>query len=106
MWSRDVHPVVTDEDSLDDLLDELESHGDLTAAEQVVTIRMDERRYGKAMTIVEGFEGDVDVKSLASELKRTLGTGGTTDADGIELQGDHAEQVAKLLRERGFAVDE
>ena len=97
-----------DEDSSDvaGLPDELGIDEDLGRADQRLTIRVDERTYGKAMTIVEGFdESSVDVTDLASDLKRNLATGGTVDDGRIELQGDHRERVHDLLDERGFPVD-
>lgn len=102
--------VVTDvsnDDSLDDLLDELDSHDDLEHAQQALSIRMEKRRYGKPVTIVEGFDlPKGDVKSIASDLKSAMGTGGTVDEGRIELQGDHRDRVPDLLRERGFDVRE
>lgn len=79
---------------------------DLARAEQHATIRTESRRYGKPVTIVEGLDPhDVNLKKLASELKKTLGTGGTVDEGAIELQGKHVERVAGLLRDRGYQVD-
>ncbi|MFP4591409.1 MAG: translation initiation factor [Halobacteriales archaeon] len=73
--------------------------------EQTITIRVDERRFGKQMTIVEGFDTDtVDVGSLASELKSALACGGTVDGDRIELQGEHRQRVEEELEKRGFTV--
>ncbi|WP_350355398.1 translation initiation factor [Haloglomus halophilum] len=83
---------------------ELGIDDDLARADASLRIRLEKRRYGKPVTIVEGFD-DVDLAALASELKRALGTGGTVDEDSIELQGDHADRVPALLRERGFTVD-
>ena len=94
-----------EEDSLDDLLDELDAHGDLDTAEQLLTIRMEKRRYGKPVTIVEGFDlPNSEIQSIASELKGSMGTGGTVDDGRIELQGDHRDRVPELLRDRGFQI--
>jgi translation initiation factor 1 len=98
---------VPDNDSIDDLLDDLDAHGDLETAEQVLSIRTETRRYGKPVTIVEGFDlSNPEVKSIASQLKSSLGTGGTADENRIELQGDHRKTVPTLLREQGFDVQE
>jgi len=88
------------------LPDELGIDEDLGRAEQRLTVRTEERTYGKAMTIVEGFDdSSVDLSDLASQLKRKLATGGTVDDGRIELQGDHRERAADLLRDEGFQVD-
>ncbi len=98
---------VSNDDGLDDLLDELDTHGDLDAAEQVLRIRTESRRYDKPVTIVEGFDlPKSEIESLASDLKSAMGTGGTVDEGRIELQGDHRDRVPDMLRDRGFAVRE
>ena len=87
------------------LPDELDIDGDLARADQRVSIRVDERRYGKAMTIVEGFDDSTtDVSDLASDLKSKLATGGTVSDGRIELQGDHRNRLPDLLEERGFEL--
>jgi translation initiation factor 1 len=94
-----------DSSSLSGLPDELGVDEDLGRAEQQLTVRTEERTYGKAVTVVEGFdESGVDLQALASELKSRLATGGTVDDGRIELQGDHADRVPDLLREQGFDV--
>ncbi|SIR92052.1 SUI1 family translation initiation factor [Natronorubrum thiooxidans] len=98
---------MANDDELDDLLDELDSQGDLETSQQVLSIRMESRRYGKPVTIIEGFDLNTDeIKATASELKGSLGTGGTVDDDRIELQGDHRDRVPELLRDHGFDVQE
>ena len=98
---------MSNDDELDDLLDELDSQGDLETSQQVLSIRTESRRYDKPVTIVEGFDLETDeIKSIASDLKSSMGTGGTVDDDRIELQGDHRDRVPDLLRERGFDVRE
>ncbi|WP_134670655.1 translation initiation factor [Halorussus marinus] len=96
-----------DEDisSVSGLPDELGIDEDLGRAEQQLSVRTEERTYGKAVTVVEGFdESNVDLQELASELKSKLATGGTVDDGRIELQGDHADRVPDLLDEQGFEV--
>ncbi|ELY65827.1 SUI1 family translation initiation factor [Natrinema versiforme] len=98
---------MAEDDDLDDLLDELDSQGDLETSQQVVSIRTESRRYDKPVTIIEGFDlTQSEVESTASELKSSIGTGGTVDDGRIELQGDHRDRVPDLLRDRGFDVRE
>jgi translation initiation factor 1 len=88
------------------LPDELGIDEDLGRAEQRLTIRTEERTYGKAVTIVEGFDdSSVDLGDLASTLKSDLATGGTVEEGRIELQGDHRERATDLLRDEGFRVE-
>lgn len=78
---------------------------DILAIEaSVVAVRVDARRYGKKVTIVDGFDGAVDVDALAKELKQHLGTGGTSKDGAVELQGDHREKAKAYLRQRGYTV--
>ena len=98
---------MADEDDLEELLEELDTQGDLETAEQVLSLRIEKRRYDKPVTIIEGFDlPQSELKSTASALKSALGTGGTVDEDRIELQGDHRDRVPDLLRERGFETRE
>jgi len=62
-------------------------------------------RRGKAVTVVRGLDlAAADLADLASDLKRACGTGGSVKDGAIEVQGDKRDQVAELLRERGFRV--
>ena len=98
---------MSNDDELDDLLDELDSQGDLETSQQVLSLRTESRRYDKPVTIIEGFDlPESEIESTASELKSSLGTGGTVTEGRIELQGDHRDRVPDLLRERGFEVRE
>ncbi|WP_152043311.1 translation initiation factor [Salinigranum salinum] len=77
---------------------------DLDRATQALTIRTEERRYGKHMVVIAGFDDSVEPESLASELKSALGTGGTVKEGHIEIQGDHEVRIRDLLTERGYQI--
>lgn len=62
-------------------------------------------RKGKTATIVDGFgENDEEAGSVARELKRRLGTGGSSRGGEILIQGERREEVAAILREMGYRV--
>ena len=69
-----------------------------------LVVRLDSRRYGKNMTIIEGFDSAVDVAAIAKDLKEHLGTGGTVKDGHIELQGDHRKAVRARLEQKGYTV--
>ncbi|MDQ2050399.1 translation initiation factor [Natronolimnohabitans sp. A-GB9] len=96
---------MANDDELDDLLEELDSQGDLETSQQVLSIRTESRRYDKPVTIIEGFDLErSELESIASDLKSSVGAGGTVDDGRVELQGDHRDRVPALLRDRGFEV--
>lgn len=62
-------------------------------------------RGSKTATIIEGFDcPDSEVDEIASFLRKRLGTGGSARGGEILIQGDRRNDVASLLRERGFKV--
>lgn len=77
---------------------------EMTKEGQRIRVRGDKRRYGKVVTIVDGFK-DVDLNKIAAELKRKLACGGTAKNDHIELQGDHLNKMRDILIEMGFSED-
>ncbi len=78
----------------------------LVREQQVIKIRLEKRKFGKEVTIIEGIdEREVNLKKLASQLKSRLATGGTAKNGKIELQGDHRQAVKKILEEMGFSPD-
>ena len=73
--------------------------------QQDIKITTTRRRYGKVVTIIEGFNyGDIDLDDLARKLKTKCASGGTVKDGRIELQGDHKKKVEKALNDLGFSV--
>ena len=96
---------MSDIDPLTGLPKDLGTIENISKETQIIQIRVDRRRYGKAMTIVEGFDSSVDVKSLAKQLKSRLATGGTLKGKTIELQGDQRGQVKAILIKMGYSQE-
>lgn len=64
-----------------------------------------EKRKGKPITILEGYNGaSEDFKKLAKELKTKLSVGGTFKDDKIIIQGDFRDKIMTILKEKGFSV--
>jgi translation initiation factor 1 len=45
-----------------------------------------------------------DIATLAQQLKKLCGSGGTVKEGVIEIQGDHCEKVQAKLSEMGYKV--
>ena len=64
-----------------------------------------EKRKGKPITILEGYNGaDKDFKLLAKALKTKLSVGGTIKNEAIIIQGDYRDKIMEILKEKGFNV--
>jgi len=64
-----------------------------------------EKRKGKPITILEGYNGkDSDLKTLAKELKTKLSVGGTVKQHKIIIQGDFRDKIMAILVDKGFRV--
>jgi len=79
---------------------------ELSREQAPLRVRIDTRRYGKAVTVVEGFTDDANVDALAKELKRFVAAGGTVKEGHVELQGDHRQKVLGYLRNKGYTVED
>jgi translation initiation factor 1 len=55
--------LVPDDDPFDNLGVLGDPLADLARATDQLTVRSEERRYGKTMVIIEGFDGDTDLES-------------------------------------------
>lgn len=62
-------------------------------------------RRGKGVTVITGLPlAGPALESLASDLKRRCGCGGTVREGRIEIQGDHRDLLVKELEARGHKV--
>ena len=78
---------------------------EIAKSEQQIKVTLVTRRYGKKITLVEGFDKHVDVKSVAKSLKEKLACGGTLKNGVVELQGDHKKKVKPFLVQLGFSEE-
>lgn len=64
-----------------------------------------EKRKGKPITLLEGYNGgDDDLKKLARDLKTHLGVGGSSKNGTIIIQGDYRDKIMAYLKKSGFSV--
>lgn len=77
----------------------------IVKSSQKIRVATDRKRYGKIVTLVNGFDKDVDVKQIAKTLKNELACGGTFKDGSIELQGDHRDKIKPILIKLGFEDD-
>lgn len=67
-------------------------------------IRQTAHRGGKTVTVVTGFTGvgPTEIQTLAKDMQKACGAGGTVKEGRIEIQGDQREIVARILTNAGF----
>ncbi|MHA1131870.1 MAG: translation initiation factor [Candidatus Helarchaeota archaeon] len=78
---------------------------EITKEESVIKIKIEKRRYGRKVTIIEGLDPDTNFSVLLSKLKSACACGGTIKRNWIELQGDHRRQIRKLMVKWGFPAE-
>ncbi len=62
-------------------------------------------RRGKEVTVIRGLRGSAaDLRSIASDLKRACGSGGSVKDGIVEIQGDHRQAVVRLLEKKGLSA--
>jgi translation initiation factor 1 len=62
-------------------------------------------RGGKTVTLVKNLVlSEKDLKTLGKKLKRACGSGGTIKDGVIEIQGEHRQKIAEVLRKDGYQV--
>ncbi|MFC2174932.1 translation initiation factor [archaeon] len=73
---------------------------------QKIRIKTEIKKYRKKMTVIEGLDPNINLEDLCKKLKRQLACGGTAKGERIELQGDHAGKVKKLLVSLNYPEDQ
>jgi translation initiation factor 1 len=65
--------------------------------------RQTQGRAGKGVTVISGLPlSAMDLETLATELKRRCGSGGTVRDGLIEIQGEHRDRLVEELIKRGY----
>lgn len=60
-------------------------------------------RGGKTVTVISGFQEKPEtLADLAKQLKAQCGTGGTVKDNEIEIQGEHKQKLAEILKKLGY----
>lgn len=71
----------------------------------VRVMRDRKKRGGKTVTVINGVTGsEAELTTLAQQLKKLCGSGGTVKDGNIEIQGDHCDKVIAKLIESGYKV--
>ena len=79
---------------------------ELDKSETHLVVRVEFRRWGKPMTIIQGLpKTGRSLDEIAHRLKARLATGGTAKEGVIMLQGDHRSRIKDELVKMGFAED-
>ena len=77
--------------------------GEISKEQQKIKVRLETRKFRKAMTIIDGInDKDVNLSRLAQKMKTYCACGGTAKNDVVLLQGDHREKVRDKLIQLGF----
>ena len=80
--------------------------GEISKEQQRIKVRLETRKFGKAVTLIEGIDDkDTDLGRLAQRMKTFCACGGTAKNGQILLQGDHREKVNDFLLEIGYSEE-
>jgi len=80
--------------------------GDAANTDQIARIRTEKRKGNRTVTLITGLEhvGN-DLPTLCTELRQSLGVGGSVQGRTIELQGDLAKKVGHILEvDKGYKI--
>ena len=74
--------------------------------EQTAYLHRDTKgRGGSPVILVKNLVlSEEDKKDLAKKLKQLCASGGTVKGDVIEIQGEHREKIAEVLKKMGYRV--
>ena len=79
---------------------------ELDKTETRLTVRVEFRKWGKPVTVVQGLpRTGKSLSEVTHKLKERLATGGTAKDGLILLQGDHRSRIKDELVKLGFASD-
>jgi translation initiation factor 1 len=70
-----------------------------------IIVQLDVIKRGKRVTTIKGFTNVDQIETTAHQLKKSIGTGGTSKNGVIVLQGDHRSKVTEFLISKGFQKD-
>jgi translation initiation factor 1 len=78
----------------------------LPPQQQTIYLHRDSKgRGGKVVSLVKGLAlSEADLSALAKQIKQACGSGGTLKDGVIEIQGDHREKIAEVLKKLGYKV--
>jgi translation initiation factor 1 len=78
----------------------------LQQEEQTITIFIDKRKWGRAMTVINfgGIQG-ANLKKISKKAKGYCASGGTVKGNTIEIQGDHRRKLKKFLLNLGYTEE-
>jgi len=78
----------------------------VTASDGFAKVRRETKgRKGKGVIVISGLGLTAkELKSLASQLKKVCGSGGSVVEETIEIQGDKRELIKATLEKQGFKV--
>ena len=70
--------------------------------QQIITVKLESRKFGKKYTIVAGMGKEVNLEEIFRKLKTKFACGGTAKNGQVELQGDHKARTKAVLVDLGF----
>lgn len=71
---------------------------------QNLRLRVERRKRGKTVTVIDGVAADDFRAELLTKLKNLVGSGGTIRGNNLELQGDHKDLLHQELTKLGYRV--